>query len=150
MNVGEAARRSGLPPKTLRHYDAIDLVRPSRTPSGYREYSESDLFRLQLVKQSRGLGFSTEDCRILLSLYDDERRMSREVKAIVGVKLDEISRKLAELTSIKDVLETLADRCAGDDEPDCPILDDLVDETNGLAAGLGRRRASQPVERDTP
>lgn len=150
MNVGEAARRSGLPPKTLRHYDAIDLVRPTRTPSGYREYSESDLLRLQLVKQARVLGFSTEDCRVLLSLRDDERRASRGVKAIVDAKLDEINQKIAELTSIRDVLRTLAERCAGDDEPECPILDDLVDETHGLAAELGRRRVLQlAVEGDT-
>ena len=149
MNIGEAAERLGLPTKTLRHYDAIDLVSPTRTPSGYREYSESNLLRLQLVKQARVLGFSTEDCRVLLSLRDDERRASREVKAIVDAKLDEIERRVAELTSIQDVLQTLADRCAGDDEPECPILDDLVDETHGLAAELGRQRALQSADSDT-
>ena len=145
MNVGEAARRSRLPAKTLRYYDEIDLIRPRRSASGYRAYSDEDVFRLRFVQRARGLGFSIDDCRVLLSLYDSDERTSREVKAIVATKIETIERKLAELRSIRDTLQTLADRCEGNDRPDCPIIDELAGETDGGALdGSAEGRESSP------
>jgi len=90
MNIGEAASRCGLPVKTVRYYDDIKLIIPARTDSGYREYNSFDVHRLRFVARARGLGFSIEDCRHLLSLYDDSERASSDVKAIVRQKLREI------------------------------------------------------------
>ena len=136
MNVGEAARRSKLPAKTLRYYDEIGIVSPARAASGYREYSESDVHRLRFLQRARGLGFPLEDCRMLLSLYADERRASREVKGIVEHQLETIDRKLAELESIRAVLRRLADGCDGDDRPDCPILDEFGTRGSGVIDAL--------------
>ena len=141
MNVGEAGRRASLPVKTLRYYDEIGLIRPGRSASGYRAYSEEDVFRLRFVKRARGLGFSIEDCRVLLSLYDSEERTSREVKAIVATQIETIEHKIDELRSIRDTLQTLARRCEGDDRPDCPIIDELArDAEGGVLDGLGAER----------
>jgi len=126
MNIGEAAVVVGLPPKTLRYYDEIELVVPARSTSGYRQYSERDVHRLRFLQRSRGLGFSLDECRLLLSLYDDDTRASEDVKSIVEARLLEIDRKLAELRSIRDVLRRLAADCQGDTRPDCPILDELA------------------------
>ena len=132
MNVSEAARRSGLSPKTLRYYDQIALVSPTRAESGYRQYSDADVHRLRFVHRARGLGFPVEDCRLLLSLYTDEKRASREVKRIARQQLVEIERRMQELESIRQVLGKLAAACDGDDRPDCPILDELGSDGQGV------------------
>lgn len=126
MNIGNAAVQADLPVKTVRYYDEIGLVSPSRSSSGYRTYSSADLHRLRFVSRSRGLGFSLEDCRHLLSLYDDESRASADVKRIVREKLSEVDRKIEELQSMKSTLTHLANNCRGDSRPDCPILEDLA------------------------
>ena len=132
MNVGEAARRSKLAPKTLRYYDEIGIVSPARSASGYREYSESDVHRLRFLQRARGVGFSLDDCRMLLSLYADGGRVSREVKGIVEHQLETIERKLVELESIRAVLRRLVDGCEGDDRPDCPILQEFGVRGSGV------------------
>jgi MerR family copper efflux transcriptional regulator len=126
MNIGTAAQQSGLPPKTIRYYEDIGLLRPDRADNGYRDYSTADVHRLRFLQRSRSLGFSVEECRQLLSLYGDKERESADVKAIAEAKLAEIDRKLAELAGLRDMLRHLADNCNGDDRPDCPIIDGLA------------------------
>jgi Cu(I)-responsive transcriptional regulator len=127
MNIGEAARRSGLPPKTIRYYEAIGLVIPkARAANGYRAYGEQDVHLLQFVARARSLGFPIEDCRGLLGLYRDEHRASADVKALAEARIIEIERKIAELETMRAALHELVDRCHGDQRPDCPILSDLA------------------------
>lgn len=126
MNIGEAAERSGLPAKTIRYYEDISLVAPDRAENGYRDYSSSDVHRLRFLHRARNLGFSIDECRLLLSLYSDRNRASADVKAVAEQKLVEIDAKIAELQSLKYALQPLVDCCHGDDRPDCPILDDLA------------------------
>ena len=126
MNVGEAARRAGLPVKTMHYYEEIDLVVPGRRGNGYRDYDDADVHKLRFVSRARGLGFSIEDCRILLSLWSDPGRASADVREIASRHLAGIERKLAELESLRGVLAHLVASCHGDDRPDCPILEDLA------------------------
>ena len=127
MNIGEAAARSGLSPKTIRYYESIDLVAaPGRTDGGYRDYDVRDVHVLRFLQRARGLGFSVRECRDLLTLYQDRARASADVKAIALRHIDDIDRKIAELETLRDTLNDLATRCHGDDRPDCPILDDLA------------------------
>ena len=125
MNIAAAAERSGLPPKTIRYYEEIGLLRPDRAVNGYRDYSVTDVHRLRFLQRSRSLGFSVEECRQLLSLYNDKERESGDVKAIAQAKLVEIDRKLAELAGLRDMLSHLVTHCHGDHRPDCPIIDGL-------------------------
>ena len=125
MNIGEAAECSGLPAKTIRYYEDISLVAPDRADNGYRDYSSSDVHRLRFLHRARNLGFSIDECRLLLSLYTDRNRASADVKAVAEQKLVEIDAKIAELQSLKNALQPLVDCCHGDDRPECPILDDL-------------------------
>jgi MerR family transcriptional regulator, copper efflux regulator len=118
MNIGTAARRSALPAKTIRYYEEIGLLRPARADNGYRDYSDADIHRLKFLQRSRGLGFSVEECRQLLSLYGDSHRASADVKALAA-------HKIAELQSLKKTLTHLVRTCHGDARPDCPILDEL-------------------------
>jgi Cu(I)-responsive transcriptional regulator len=126
MNIGDAAKQSGLPAKTIRYYEDISLVIPARRDNGYRDYSATDVHKLQFVQRARGLGFSVEDCRALLSLYEDENRASADVKAIAESHLSDIETKIAELNALHDTLKHLIDHCHGDDRPHCPIINGLA------------------------
>ncbi|HAT36836.1 MAG TPA: Cu(I)-responsive transcriptional regulator [Rhodospirillaceae bacterium] len=126
MNIGEAAERSGLPAKTIRYYEEIDLIQPARSENGYRNFSPSDIHRMQFLHRARGLGFSVEDCRALLALYDDKNRASADVRHLAKSHLGEIDRKIAELETLRATLAHLVEACHGDDRPDCPILNDLA------------------------
>lgn len=125
MNIGEVARRSGLPAKTIRYYEEIGLIRPQRGANGYRAFRETDLHKLAFLGRARALGFSIEDCRNLLQLYEDETRTSAEVKQIARKHLSDMARKIEDLREMQTTLATLIDACAGDSRPDCPILSSL-------------------------
>ena len=126
MNIGEAAQRSSLPVKTIRYYEDIGLVTADRRSNGYRDYDETHVHKLKFVQRARGLGFSIDECRSLLSLYEDKRRASADVKAFAETRIREIDQKLEQLQSLRRTLGTLVAACHGDDRPDCPILDDLA------------------------
>lgn len=128
MNIGTAAARSGLPAKTIRYYEEIGLIKPERAHNGYRDYAAGDVHRLKFLQRSRSLGFAIEECRQLLSLYDDKARASAEVKAIASDKLIEIDRKIEELEVLRGALSHLVEHCHGDDRPDCPIIENLAGE----------------------
>lgn len=125
MNIGTASDKSGLPPKTIRYYEDIGLLKPGRAENGYRDYSMSDVHKLRFLQRSRGLGFSVEECRQLLALYEDKERASADVKAIAQSKLGEIERKILELRELKQTLQHLVAHCHGDQRPDCPILETI-------------------------
>ena len=125
MNIGEVAERSGIPPKTIRYYENIGLVRPQRSGNGYRAFRETDLHKLAFLGRARTLGFSIEDCRTLLSLYEDESRESAQVKLVAEQHLAAIDDKIDQLKSMRKTLSQLVDACHGDHRPDCPILSDL-------------------------
>lgn len=129
MNIGEVSTQTGLPVKTIRYYEEIDLVAPKRASNGYRVYSENDLHQLAFIQRARSFDFSIEECRLLLSLYKNDARSSADVKAIALSKIAEIDRKTKELKSLKKTLQSLASNCHGDDKPDCPIIDDLARNT---------------------
>ncbi|MEM8648916.1 MAG: Cu(I)-responsive transcriptional regulator [Pseudomonadota bacterium] len=126
MNISEAARQSKLSSKTIRYYEDIGLIKPSRAENGYRDYSVDDTHRLAFIQRSRSLGFSVDECRLLLSLYDDDERASADVKRLALAKISEIEAKIDELESLKRTLASLARNCHGDDRPECPIMDDLM------------------------
>lgn len=133
MKIGEVAKRCGLSVKTVRYYHDIGLVKADRLANGYRSYGQRQLDQLRFLGNCRKIGFSLEQCEQLLSLYVDRNRASADVKKIAAAHLDEIESRLAQLSQLRDSLHQLMDCCAGDDHPDCPILDSL--------AGMG---ASEP------
>lgn len=125
MNIGEVAKKAGLPPKTIRYYEDIGLVKPLRDANGYRSFRDGDMHKLAFVARSRTLGFTIEDCRALLALWDDQHRASADVRAIAKEHLAQIESKISDLQEIRDTLSHLVRECAGDGRPNCPILKSL-------------------------
>ena len=127
MNIGKAAKLSGLTVKTVRYYSDIGLIKPNVNEiNGYRDFSEADLAKLQFLAKARKFNFSLDECKELLALYENTARSSREVKILTLEKISEIDLKLMELQLLKDQLSALASACQGDDRPHCPILDALT------------------------
>ncbi len=127
MNIGTAARLSGLTSKTIRYYESIGLLHPARrSGNGYRDYSDQDLELLQFIARARGLGFSLEECNELVELYRNNQRQSRCVKERTLKKIDELDLRIAALSEIRDRLAQLASQCHGDESPECPILTGLA------------------------
>lgn len=127
LNIGNAARSSGVTAKMIRHYEQIGLIRKAvRTGAGYRLYTGNDVHTLRFIRQARSLGFSIEQIRQLLSLWQDQRRPSRKVKALALAHVAELDGRIRELEAMKRILQELATHCHGDERPECPILERLA------------------------
>lgn len=152
LNIGQAAAASGISAKMIRHYEEAGLLpAASRSESGYRQYGDSDIQTLRFVRHSRDLGFSTEQIRELLGLWQNRKRPSRQVRALAQAHIEELDSKLRELQAMKVTLEHLVHCCHGDERPECPIIETLAhqgapvprkESGDGRATGLravGRR-----------
>ena len=140
LNIGETAKASGVSAKMIRHYEKVGLVPEAlRTEAGYRQYTQQEVSTLQFIRQSRGLGFSIDQIRELLGLWQDKRRPSRQVKALAQAHLQELDAKLQELTAMKATLAHLVNHCHGDDRPDCPIVEGLANEDPMASKSTSRR-----------
>lgn len=128
MNIGEVSEASGVSQRMIRHYEKIGLIpSPARRESGYRIYADGDVHRLRFIANARDLGFPVEDIRSLLALWQDRNRSSAEVKALATARAAELGRKAAALQAMRATLLDLAERCLGNDRPDCPILERLAE-----------------------
>ncbi|MGB4927587.1 MAG: Cu(I)-responsive transcriptional regulator, partial [Giesbergeria sp.] len=122
-----AARRAGVSPRMVRHYESLGLLAPvARTESGYRQYSEADIHALRFIRRARDLGFSMPEIATLLGLWQDKQRASASVKRIAQTHIDDLQQRIAAMQAMQRTLAQLVSCCAGDARPDCPILDDLA------------------------
>ncbi len=126
MNIGDAAQTAGLPAKTIRYYEDIGLVKPPRDANGYRAFRQSDVHKLTFLARARALGFTIEDCRNLLALWEDSNRASEDVRQIAEQHLAQIAAKISDLQKMHNTLSDLVRDCAGNQRPDCPILKNLA------------------------
>lgn len=137
MNIGEAARASGVSAKMIRHYESVGLISAAaRTEAGYRRYSDKDVHVLRFVARARDLGFSIPHIAALLGLWQDRRRPSSKVKALALQHIDLLNTKIRELEAMRATLEQLASACHGDHRPACPILEDIA---SGESEPVARR-----------
>ncbi|TVS04329.1 MAG: Cu(I)-responsive transcriptional regulator [Rhodobacteraceae bacterium] len=126
MNIGDAAKASGVSAKMIRYYEETGLIPPAaRTAAGYRVYGNQDVHMLRFIRRARDLGFSVEGIRELLGLWRDRDRHSADVKRLALAHVAELRQKIRKLEDMATTLETLAQHCHGNDRPDCPILSEL-------------------------
>jgi Cu(I)-responsive transcriptional regulator len=127
MNIGEAAKRSGVSAKMVRHYESLGLLPGvARTDAGYRQYADREVHTLRFIRHARELGFSMAEIAELVKLWQNQRRSSANVKKIAQKHLADIDAKMAEMAAMRKTLQHLVHCCSGDDRPDCPILDELA------------------------
>ncbi|PJI87909.1 Cu(I)-responsive transcriptional regulator [Sphingomonas koreensis] len=133
MNIGRAAKLSGVSAKMIRYYEQTGLIpQPLRQESGYRDYDDADVHRLRFIRRARDLGFAVEQIGDLLGLWSDRSRASADVKAIALEHVERLKDKVTEIEAMVRTLETLANHCHGDDRPDCPIIEGLAEGECGL------------------
>ena len=126
MQIGEAAKATGVSAKMIRHYEAIGLVPAAgRRDSNYRDYGHHDVHRLGFIRRARELGFSMDEIRDLLRLWADADRSSADVKALTQVHIADLDRKIGLLQEMRHTLGALVEACDGDHRPDCPIIASL-------------------------
>jgi len=128
MNIGEAAKHSGVSAKMIRHYEGIGLI-----PKAARTYSTNDVHALRFVRHARNLGFSIKQIERLLGLWRNQRRPSSRVKALALEHIAELDARISELEAMKRTLQSLAEHCHGDERPECPILEGLAAADGGAA-----------------
>lgn len=153
MNIGQAARASGVSAKMIRHYEATGLIpKAVRSYSGYRHYDDRDIHTLRFIRRARTAGFSTAQIKKLLSLWHDRQRPAREVKQLAAAHLTELKEKISELESMAHALSQLLMDCQGDDRPECPILESLAgkDTTQELIEAPGTSHSHARVRRSSP
>ena len=135
MNIGEAAKSSGVSAKMIRHYEENGFIpKASRTHSGYRMYRDADVHVLRFIRRARDLGFSMKEIKALLGLWNNRRRASGDVKRLAMKHVEELDARIREMQAMRRTLVALAEHCHGDDRPDCPILEDLAGD-HGHAPG---------------
>jgi Cu(I)-responsive transcriptional regulator len=126
MNIGAAARASGVSAKMIRYYESVGLIEAARrSEAGYRTYDQDDILTLRFIRHARLMGFSLPEVTQLLALWRDGDRASADVKHLALAHIEEIERKIAHMAAMRDTLRQLAERCRGDEHPDCSILDAL-------------------------
>ncbi len=142
MNIGDAAKASGVSAKMIRYYEDIGLI-PSagRTGAGYRTYGPTDVQMLRFVRRARDLGFPVSQIGALLALWRDQTRASADVKRLALDHLSGLRQRIREMEDMARTLETLAETCTGDRRPDCPILSDL--ERDRPVVRAARRRSTR-------
>ena len=129
MQIGEAARAAGVSAKMIRHYEGLGLLPGvARSPAGYRLYDEAALHALRFIRRARELGFNMREIGALLALWRNRKRASAQVRRIALEHVADLQQRIEAMRAMQRTLAHLAERCAGDDRPDCPILDDLAGE----------------------
>lgn len=147
VNIGQASELSSVSQRMIRHYEKIGLVpAPARRDSGYRDYSNTDVYRLRFIATARNLGFPIDQIRTLLELWSDRMRPSSEVKALAEARATELVHKIAALEAMRRALTSLAAACDGDDRPDCPIIERLEEEPSGVSTERARGTPSAQID----
>lgn len=147
MNIGEAAKASKVSAKMIRYYEQTGLIPPAaRSEAGYRIYTEADVHRLHFIRRARDLGFAVVEISDLLNLWNDQSRKSADVKRLAEQHIAELDQRMDTMRQMRETLKTLVDCCAGDERPDCPILNTLEQPDDGAAeprSGAVQRRISK-------
>ncbi|KEK28876.1 MerR family DNA-binding protein [Shewanella xiamenensis] len=125
MKIGEVAKHTGLSVKSIRYYHDIGLFCGERNEAGYRVYRHRDIESLKFVHQCRDLGFSLEDCKLLLGLRNNDSRNAEDVKQLTRNHLAYVEDQIGKLQNLRSQLQQMVSECQGGEQPHCAIIDSL-------------------------
>lgn len=120
MRIGELAARAGLTVKALRFYESAGVLpAPERRPSGYRDYDEAALTRLQFVKAAQAAGLTLAEIRQVVAVREHGGPPCRHVTALLDAHAADLDRRIADLTTLRGEVRRLRDRAEGLDPAAC-------------------------------
>jgi len=124
MTIGQLAKETGVGVETIRFYERRGLIEePPRRASGYREYSDDVLARVDFIKRAKELGFSLKEISELLSLRLDPGTTCGDLKSRAEQKIDDVEDRIRSLQKIRKALKRLAGTCTGQGpQSGCPII----------------------------
>ncbi len=128
MNISEIAKKLNITNRAIRHYEEIGIIKSKRQPNNYRYFDSINVDKIKFLVRARKLGFSLDDCKELIKLFENKNRKSENVRNIAKNKFNKISQQILELEDLKKSLEWLIKKCPGNSKPDCPIIDELTRE----------------------
>ena len=126
MFIKDLSKKLKITSRAIRHYEEIGIITSKRMENNYRYFDESNLDKLKFLVRARKLGFSLEECKELIKLFENDNRKSENVRNIAKNKLENIDKQIQELKDLKKSLEWLVLKCPGDGKPDCPIINELA------------------------
>lgn len=128
LTISQAAKNTGLSVKSIRHYEAIGLISAvPRCDNGYRYYPIELIKQLHFIKKTKDAGFNLKESKTLLTLSEDENRRSADVKALLNEKIEELQIRILGEQELLASLKAITEKCCGDEQPDCPIIDQFND-----------------------
>ncbi len=126
MFITEISKKLRITTRAIRHYEEIGIIRSKRLENNYRYFDEVNVDKLKFLVRARKLGFSLEECKELIKLFQNDKRKSESVQKIAKNKVYNLAKQIQELKDLKKSLEWLILKCPGNAKPDCPIINELA------------------------
>lgn len=127
LSISQAAKKTGLSIKSIRHYEQIGLISPPpRSENEYRYYPDALIKQLHFIKSTKDAGFNLKESKALLELSEDNERSSADVKEIALQKIEELEARIKQQQTLLDSLKKITQQCHGDKTAHCPIIDAFV------------------------
>lgn len=126
MYINEVSKKLNITTRAIRHYEELGIVSSKRLVNNYRYFNQENVNKLNFLVKARKLGFSLNECRELIRLFNNTNRESQNVRNIAKKKLEDISLQINELKDLQKSLQWLIKKCPGNSKPDCPIIDELA------------------------
>ena len=127
--IGELSQRTGVNIETIRYFEKVGLLAaPARTQGGHRVYSAAHVRTLTFIKRARELGFAPEEVRAMLNLGGPESACCDEIREISVHHLEQVRRKIADLSRLERLLSSTVDQCSGGHVASCPVIEMIEDE----------------------
>ena len=126
MLISEISKKLRITTRAIRHYEDIGIIKSKRLDNNYRYFDNLNVDKLKFLVRARNLGFTLDECKELIVLFQNDKRKSKNVRNIAKNKLASITKQINELRDLKKSLEWLVKKCPGNSKPDCPIINELA------------------------
>ena len=128
LTIGKLAEAAGVGVETIRFYEKRGLlVQPEKPLSGFREYPENSINRIQFIRRAKQLGFTLDEILALLHLDTNQCQATRQ---LAQEKRAEIARQAEQLQAMLEALDELINDCVSTTGDACPVIEKLEGKNN--------------------